>query len=1093
MPIKKQLKEICLNQKPTKVKLSSHIDILFPEKIKLRGADYFKNNQIYLLSEKKGEANFLVHGTQTYSCEFSWEESPQLRDFKKQTDFLKKFHMHCDCPYFYQESHCKHLWAAALYFDKTVSAACFIPEKEIMKNRSVDRNWQTAVYRVQDEIHMEQSLQATPSDCFYGLKIKPHDQLEVHFYQKQINKNGVEVLRALWIDVNDLNGFAPSDAELIWMLSKNNFNATYDNPHVNSCKIPESAQKLILKKLCESKKFFIMHSPQQNIVSELAFLNFEEPDLDLKFKLELQGQKIHIRAVFENEHDSHSFENLQFLNSDGTAVTNKSSLVRAKSKHKPWLSSLDEFHDLMVPLEDKDLLIPALYNFESIPDIDIAPKLGWTKTETATPIPKLIVGAESGEEGFEINKNQALYASVHFKYEQAEVASLSNQEYAVDKDHKNIISRNYEAESLALSQVETYSAGGVSYNWSDKYNLKIDGALFSEAVAELLDQDWEVEAHGKKISRAKSYDFSIKSGVDWFDLKGEIQFESGEILTLDEWIKASKSRSGIISLTNGGYGMLPEEWLSKYSGLSGAGVKLEDGSLRFTRAQGLLLNTWFDKEGNLKKDPEFKKFQRDLKKVKLNKKTPALKSFGGTLREYQEEGLAWLDYLHKLKIGGILADDMGLGKTIQVLALLHKSKSRKRPHALHRPSLIIVPKTLVHNWQEELLKFAPKLSKIVYTGLERHEFMDQHILNADVVITTYHTLRNDFERFKEIIFNYIILDEAQNIKNEKAQISLACKALTGEHRLALTGTPIENSILDLFSILDFANPGLISNNMKREMASPAAEDEDLKKLAQSLSPMILRRTKQEVLTDLPDKIEKTVKCKMSPRERRHYDKLKKYYQLKLNKKIKSKGFAKSKIEVLEALLRLRQAACHPNLVPGTKKQGAFKKSAKLEFLSEQIESVISSGNKCLVFSQFTSFLEIIGNDLDKSKIKYSYLDGKTRNRQAVVNEFENSKERQVFLISLKAGGVGLNLTSANYVFILDPWWNPASEAQAVDRTHRIGQNKKVFAYKVIAEDTVEEKILELQKSKRELTDSVINSQSGVLKQMTSKDLEFLLE
>ena len=476
-----------------------------------------------------------------------------------------------------------------------------------------------------------------------------------------------------------------------------------------------------------------------------------------------------------------------------------------------------------------------------------------------------------------------------------------------------------------------------------------------------------------------------------------------------------------------------------------------------------------------------------IRKTSLKRKIKPAKIFKGKLRDYQEEGLSWLEYLKELNFGGILADDMGLGKTIQIIALLQKKKGYKTSSG--KPHLIVVPKSLVFNWKDEFKRFAPELSILSYVNKERKEFL-KNISQYDIVITTYQTLRIDFEELRKIEFDYMILDEAQYIKNSKAQASQACKTMSSEHKLALTGTPVENSINDLFSILDFVNPGLISKKLRDTFSSVNDPDsDDLKKLSKALSPMLLRRTKIQVLKDLPDKVESTIKCELSKSEQRHYDGLKNYYQLKLSRKIKESGFNQSKIEILEALLRLRQAACHPGLID---KRRTNDRSSKLDVLFEQIHSLVSSENKCLVFSQFTSFLEVVKPKLEKEKIKYLYLDGKTRKRKELVEKFEKNDDFKVFLISLKAGGVGLNLTSANYVFILDPWWNPAAETQAIDRTHRIGQKNNVFAYKLISKDTVEEKILELQKSKKDLSEAIIGSSSGMLKKMNLNDLNFLL-
>jgi SNF2 family DNA or RNA helicase len=332
----------------------------------------------------------------------------------------------------------------------------------------------------------------------------------------------------------------------------------------------------------------------------------------------------------------------------------------------------------------------------------------------------------------------------------------------------------------------------------------------------------------------------------------------------------------------------------------------------------------------------------------------------------------------------------------------------------------------------------------------------------------------------------VILDEAQAIKNADSQAAKAARLLKGRHRLAMTGTPIENHLGELWSIMEFLNPGLLGPGsvFKRN----ASGDGDRTLLAKSLRPFILRRTKAQVVQDLPEKTEQTLHCDMEPAQRQLYEELRAHYRQALLRKDAAE-LNRSKIEVLEALLRLRQAACHPGLIDPTR---VVEPSAKLDMLLPQISEVVEEGHKALVFSQFTSFLTIVRDRLDGEKLRYEYLDGRTRNRAERVVRFQNDPEIPIFLISLKAGGLGLNLTAADYVYLLDPWWNPAVEAQAIDRTHRIGQTQHVFAYRLICGDTVEEKILELQQRKRDLADAILNADNRLIQNLTREDLEFLL-
>jgi SNF2 family DNA or RNA helicase len=460
--------------------------------------------------------------------------------------------------------------------------------------------------------------------------------------------------------------------------------------------------------------------------------------------------------------------------------------------------------------------------------------------------------------------------------------------------------------------------------------------------------------------------------------------------------------------------------------------------------------------------------------------------FHGELREYQRQGLGWLEFLKEFGFGGCLADDMGLGKTIQVLALLAQ---RKVEGTERRTSLIVVPKSLMFNWSQECQKFVPDLKVLEYSGFERatlRSAFGQH----DVILTTYGTLRRDIIHLKDVSFDYVVLDEAQTIKNSGSQVAKASRLLQAENRLALSGTPIENHVGDLWSIFEFLNPGMLGrSSLFKLYASDSTDDASRNLLARGLNPFILRRTKREVASELPEKFEQTVYCDMGDDQQRLYDELRDHYRASLLGLVDEQGLSKSKMHVLEALLRLRQAACHPALLD---RATAEESSAKLDVLVPHIEELIDEGHKTLVFSQFTSMLSIVRQHLDAKGVTYEYLDGKTRDRKAHVERFQTDPDCGVFLISLKAGGLGLNLTAADYVFLLDPWWNPAVEAQAIDRAHRVGQTKQVFAYRLIVRGTVEEKIAELQAKKRGLADAILQADNNLIRDLTADDLKMLL-
>jgi SNF2 family DNA or RNA helicase len=397
---------------------------------------------------------------------------------------------------------------------------------------------------------------------------------------------------------------------------------------------------------------------------------------------------------------------------------------------------------------------------------------------------------------------------------------------------------------------------------------------------------------------------------------------------------------------------------------------------------------------------------------------------------------------------------------------------------------------LVFNWMQEAAKFTPRLKVLDYTGSNRHSLREE-FSKYDLIVTTYGTMRSDIAELRTYEFDYAILDEAQAIKNSDSQSAKAARLLRARHRLAMSGTPIENHLGELWSIFEFLNPGMLgtSSVFKRAAAGASGQDEEARRLlAKALRPFILRRTKGQVVEDLPEKIEQTLYCDLENGQRKLYDDLLAHYRSTLLRK-DTDELRTSKIEVLEALLRLRQASCHPGLIDPKR---IDEPSAKLDMLLPQMAEVVDEGHKVLVFSQFTSFLAIVRKRLDEEGIVYEYLDGKTRNREERVERFQTDPACPVFLISLKAGGLGLNLTAAEYVYLLDPWWNPAVEAQAIDRSHRIGQTNTVFAYRLIVRDTVEQKIVDLQQKKRDLADAILSADSRLIQTLTRDDLEFLL-
>ncbi|WP_345333211.1 DEAD/DEAH box helicase [Ferrimonas pelagia] len=457
-----------------------------------------------------------------------------------------------------------------------------------------------------------------------------------------------------------------------------------------------------------------------------------------------------------------------------------------------------------------------------------------------------------------------------------------------------------------------------------------------------------------------------------------------------------------------------------------------------------------------------------------------------TLRDYQRRGLDWLGFLHEYGFGGVLADDMGLGKTMQTLAHLLRLKAAG---SLAQPALLICPTSLVGNWQREAASFAPELRVLVLHGSQRHAQFDR-IDDADLVITTYPLISRDIDQLEAWRFSLAILDEAQTIKTPTAKMTLAIKQLNAGQRLCLTGTPMENHLGELWSLFDFLMPGFLGtlaefNKQYRHPIEKLGNHEARQRLMEKIRPFLLRRTKDQVATELPAKTEIIQRIALPNAQRTLYEAVRAMMEQHIRELLASKGLAKSRIEFLDALLKLRQICCAPQLLKLEQAQ-AVKESAKLDFLMEQLPEMVEEGRRVLIFSQFTQMLALIEQRLQSHGIDYSKLTGQTRKRQQAIDAFQEG-EVPVFLISLKAGGTGLNLTQADTVIHVDPWWNPAAEAQATDRAYRIGQDKPVFVYKLICEQTIEERVLEMQQRKQALADSVYGDPASPLASLESGD------
>lgn len=661
-----------------------------------------------------------------------------------------------------------------------------------------------------------------------------------------------------------------------------------------------------------------------------------------------------------------------------------------------------------------------------------------------------------------------------------------------------ILHRNQPAERELISKIEALHSSFIRPGEEGVLALKGSDViknnwffLFADAVKELNIPVYGFEALKKfRYNTAKpTTKIYLSSNTDWFDAKVDIHFGNQKI-TVAEVKKALSNKQQFVPLQDGTLGVLPEDWIKKYSMLfrvgEGKGTNLSLSKYHFSVIEDLYEQ----------RDEEEITFQLEEKYENLKnnftiRNVEPPEHLRDVLRPYQAYGFQWLNYLNGVKWGGILADDMGLGKTVQALSFLYHFKEKSDG----LKALVVCPTTLMFNWENEIKKFTPGLTWLIHHGSARGT-TPEAFKNFDIIITTYGTLRSDIQLLMGVPFNYVILDESQAIKNPNSKVARAACLLNAENRLCMSGTPLQNNTFDIYAQMNFLNPGMLGSmdHFKNDFAIPIdkfGEAENKEHLRKLLFPFILRRTKEQVAKDLPDKTEMILYCEMDTEQRKIYDAYRNDFRDRVLGVLDDAGLQRSQLTILQGLMKLRQICDSPAILKGDDEDYP-NVSVKLDELGREISENIGT-HKALVFSQFLGMLALIKQKLEALGIAYEYFDGSTsaEGRQRAITRFQEDEECRVFLISLKAGGVGLNLTAADYVYIVDPWWNPAVEQQAIDRTHRIGQTKNIFAYRMICKDTVEDKILKLQEKKKALAAELITDDTGFVKNLTREDLEYL--
>jgi superfamily II DNA or RNA helicase len=1073
-----------------------------------KGLDYFRSGGVIEMGGGEWTAHAVVRGTRDYRVDLLRESG---------TD---SFTASCECPYYADRGEiCKHIWAALLEADRRgllageggdvlpgavlepeyrpvaessrQSAALLIPGAKAGKPPA----WERFLSELQQDVAAAERALPAPrfssGELAYAINVR--DTLAgrgtvINVLFRQRRKNGT------WSKPKGVN-LTPLEAEhladeadreiLSLLIGAGNpwsYGSTYEPGYPRSRFVLNGPlEDRVLPLIARSNRGHLDRVGEESGLFLFAMDDGPAWRFDLEITPDEAEDAIRVTGAFVRPGERLDVHEPALVLSRGFLFTRTRMASLEASGAFAWIARLRAFGPISIPRDQSAALLETVAR-SGIDPATLPDELRYAVID-ATPRPRIRVGRPERQNPYALR--QDLRATVQFDYGGVIVDGPPGAT-AYDPANRRLVRRDRAAEQAAIDRLHEL---GFRYTWShfeSRQLLGISPEQFPRVVHTLVREGWRVEAEGRPFRPAVGMKLELSSGIDWFDLHGVVDFGDGRSAPFPQLLAAVARGEDVVVLDDGSVGLLPEEWLRRYAAIAGFGNATGD-AIRFERSQAALLDALLAAQPAIAYDEAFARLRSELQSFDGIHAADPPASFHGTLREYQRDALGWFEFLRRFRFGGCLADDMGLGKTVMVLALL-ESRRNGRARAERAPSIVVVPRSLVFNWRDEAARFAPKLRVLDYTGPFRNP---DEIGRADLVLTTYGTLRRDAAALHGLEFDYAILDEAQAIKNAATASAKAARLLRARHRLALSGTPIENHLGELWSLFEFLNPGLLGSAraFQRASAIRPRDDEAVAWLSRALRPFILRRTKEQVAPELPGRTEQTLQCELEPAQRRHYDELRAHYRETLLARVARDGVNRSKMQILEALLRLRQAACHSGLIDPAR---AHEPSAKFDVLIPRLLEVVAEGHKALIFSQFTSLLALLKPRLDALKLTFEYLDGRTRDRSVRVDRFQSDPECPLFLISLKAGGLGLNLTAAEYVFLLDPWWNPAVEAQAIDRAHRIGQSRHVFAYRLLARDTVEEKVAALQQTKRALADAILSADAGLIRSLGAEDLEMLL-
>jgi hypothetical protein len=1101
-----------------KMYLQGQLSKSFPTKIRQRGETIDQQGQVTRISGNQFKVSADVQGSVLYSIELS-----------RQGD---EVHVSCDCPYFASDGPCKHIWATVLAADRksylrgklgggtvrlvedldniddvsdldiddddidvapaspVYSSRLRAPARPLLPPPPKPPTWRDHLQKLNTATaHRPRSQWDTSREIYYVADVTSaiHKQalcLRLE-YREQTKGGKWSKLKPLRISTSEVRELPNAlDREILTTLTgASDFAYVYMEESISSEHyLKHAAAEILMPRICATGRCLLV-TDSLNPIEELPVLAWDGGDpWDFHLVVDKHPNHWNIRGVLRRGPAQMDLSEPVLMLEAGVLVTRGTVARLSHGGAFQWIALLRKEKGIQVPPTQARDMIAEILKTPHPPGIDLPEDLRFEEI-AATPKP-IVKFFPSNHPWADRNK---LRGQVFFDYDGHAIPFESHAPGLYQPDVMRYLRRDEPAERAALRSLTALGLKEVGPDYTETGpRWEVSSKQLPSAVRELTRAGWHIEAEGKTFRRSSGFSAALTSGIDWFELHGSAEYGDFRV-KLPDLLAALKKGDQLVQLDDGSYGILPEEFLDRYGLLTRIG-RTEGDHVRFAPSQTGLLDVLLAARPEVQVDQAFARARDEMRRFEGIEAAEQPAGFVGELRGYQCEGLAWMYFLQRIGFGGCLADDMGVGKTPQVLALLEAERATGQKLGA---SLVVMPRSLIYNWQQEAARFTPQLRVLDHSGANRERGTDS-FAGFDLILTTYGTLRRDAALLRDYQFHYVVLDEAQAVKNAASESAKAVRLLKADHRLVMSGTPIENHLGELGSLFEFLNPGMLGaasllQSSAGALRNPNEETRTL--LSKALRPFILRRTKAQVVKELPAKHEQTVYCELEPEQRKLYNDLRDHYRRSLLGRIDAGGMARSKMHILEALLRLRQAACHPGLIDKTR---VHESSAKLDALLPQLNEVMEEGHKALVFSQFTSMLGIVRGHLDDMGVTYEYLDGKTRNRQEHIERFQNDPDCKLFLISLKAGGVGLNLTAAEYVFLLDPWWNPAVEAQAIDRTHRIGQLRPVFAYRLIARDTVEEKVLELQKSKRALADAIIGEDNRLIGNLKREDLELLL-